>query len=232
MGLTFEQVWASLQETDRIIQEMGRETDRKMQETDRRMQETDRKMQETDRKMQETDRRMQETDRRMQETDREIREMGRKADRELDRATKLVGDLSNKFGELSEYLIAPNMVAKFNTLGFTFTRDSRNIVYRGSDGKILTEVDVLLENGDVVMIVEIKSDLTEKHISHHLERMEKLRRYGDAHNDRRKLMGAVASPIMRADIKTLAYAAGFYVIEQSGDTVLIEKPEGFVPRQW
>ncbi|MDR1107374.1 MAG: hypothetical protein LBL44_13550, partial [Treponema sp.] len=100
------------------------------------------------------------------------------------------------------------------------------------DNKILAEVDVLLENGDVVMIVEIKSDLTEKHISHHLDRMEKLRAYGDDHGDRRKLMGALASPVMRDGIKSLAYAAGFYVIEQSGDTVIIEKPEGFIPRQW
>jgi hypothetical protein len=181
----------------------------------------------------------QETDRKMQETSREIQEMNRETDRKfretgrlLDRTTRMVGDLSNKFGELSEYLIVPNMTAKFNNLGFAFTKAGRNIVYRGPGGKLLTEVDVLLENGDVVMIVEIKSDLTENHITHHLNRMEKLRVYGDAHRDGRKLMGAVASPIMRPNIKSLAYATGFYVIEQSGDTVIIEKPEGFVPREW
>jgi hypothetical protein len=41
-GLTFEKVWASLQETDRLIKEQAQETDKKFQETDKKFQETDR----------------------------------------------------------------------------------------------------------------------------------------------------------------------------------------------
>jgi hypothetical protein len=46
-GLTFEDVWAMFQETDRKMQE----TAQQIKETDRQMKETDRKMQETDRKI-------------------------------------------------------------------------------------------------------------------------------------------------------------------------------------
>ncbi|MDR0643845.1 MAG: hypothetical protein LBG05_02865 [Treponema sp.] len=45
MGLGFEQVWATLQETGQLLKEVAeahKETDRKSQETDRRFQETDR----------------------------------------------------------------------------------------------------------------------------------------------------------------------------------------------
>jgi hypothetical protein len=80
MGLTFEKVWAMFQETDR------------------KMQETDRKMQETDRRMRETDRKMQETDREMQETGWLIRESQRETDRALKEASRIVGNLGNKFG--------------------------------------------------------------------------------------------------------------------------------------
>jgi hypothetical protein len=40
--VTFEQVWALIQETDRQLKEMGAETDRRMKETDRRIKETQR----------------------------------------------------------------------------------------------------------------------------------------------------------------------------------------------
>jgi hypothetical protein len=170
---------------------------------------------------QETDRQMKETDRKMQETDRKLKETGR-----------IVGELGNKFGELSEYLIVPNMVEKFNALNYAFTKAGRNIEFRDSAGKPLTEVDVLLENGDSVMIVEVKSDLTVSDVKGHVERMEKLRRYADAHNDNRKLQGAVAGVIIAGQVKTFAFNTGFYVIEQSGDTVKIEAPPGFKPRTW
>ena len=51
---TFETVWAALQETDRIVKEVGRkqeETDRQMKETDRIVKETAKQMKETDKKI-------------------------------------------------------------------------------------------------------------------------------------------------------------------------------------
>ena len=72
-------------------------------------QETDRQMKEVREQMKETDRQMKETDRRMKETD------------------KMVGDLGNRFGELAEHLVAPNIKEKFNELGFTFERIYQNL---------------------------------------------------------------------------------------------------------
>ncbi|GHU33691.1 hypothetical protein FACS1894172_12720 [Spirochaetia bacterium] len=62
MGLTFEQVWASIQESNRRMEEMNRE---------------------------------------------------------LNRA---IGTLGNKFGDLVEHLIKPNLIEKFNALGYVFTK--------------------------------------------------------------------------------------------------------------
>jgi hypothetical protein len=114
-----------------------------------------------------------------------------------------------------------------------FTRAERNIKLLDSrTGKTLTEIDILLENGDSVVAVEVKSDLTTAYVDQHVERMEKLRRYWDEHNDRRRLLGAVAGAIMADRVKAYARESGFYVIVQSGDTVRIEAPEGFTPRAW
>jgi hypothetical protein len=62
--------------------------------------------------------------------------------------------------------------------------------------------------------------------------MEKLRGYADEHRDNRKLLGAVAGAIASEEVKTFAIKSGFFVLEQSGDTVRISVPEDFKPREW
>jgi hypothetical protein len=80
--------------------------------------------------------------------------------------------------------------------------------------------------------VEVKTNLTNADVRDHVERMEKLRIYADEHGDRRKLLGAVAGAIAAEEVKIFAVRQGFFVLEQSGDTVRIGVPEGFKPREW
>jgi hypothetical protein len=170
-----------------------------------------------------------------QETDREMRELRmqvEKTSREVEKTSRIVGNLGNKFGELAEHLVLPNIEEKFNALGYNFARIGPNIRFRDKDGKILTEVDALLENGNFVMAVEVKAQPTEEHVREHVQRMEVLRRYADEHGDGRKHIGAIAGAIMNEQVKRYAVKIGFYVIEQSGDTVKIDAPEGFKPREW
>jgi hypothetical protein len=37
---------------------------------------------------------------------------------------------------------------------------------------------------------------------------------------------------MPKEVRNYTLKAGFYVIEQTGDTVTIDIPQGFKPRQW
>jgi hypothetical protein len=62
--------------------------------------------------------------------------------------------------------------------------------------------------------------------------MEKLRDYGDEHGDKRKLLGAVAGAVASKEVKDFAVKSGFFVLEQSGDTIRISVPKGFTPREW
>ena len=163
---------------------------------------------------QETDRRFKETDRKMKETDRKI------------------GELGNRFGELAEHLVAPNIKEKFKALHFTFEQMSQNIEITDASGKCIAEIDMLLENGDTVIAIEVKAKPLQKDVDVHVERMEVLRRRADAKNDKRKYQGAIAGAIMQNEIRDYAHKAGFYVIEQTGDTVKINIPKGFKPREW
>jgi hypothetical protein len=181
---------------------------------------------------QESDRKMRESREIAEREMRDLRESQRDTDRAVKETSRIVGDLGNKFGKLAEHLILPNIEEKFNALGYNFARTGPNIRFRDKGGKILTEVDALLENGNFVMAVEVKAQPTEEHVREHIQRMEVLRRYADEHGDGRKHIGAIAGAIMNEQVKRYAIKSGFYVIEQSGDTVKIDAPEGFKPREW
>ncbi|MDR1978661.1 MAG: hypothetical protein LBQ42_08000 [Synergistaceae bacterium] len=217
MGLTFEKVWAMFQESDRRMQKMKEDTDeylRKLSgEADRRMQKLS---EETDRKMQETDRKMQETARQIKETNRQI------------------GKLGNRFGELAEHLIAPSIVQKFNALGFHFDDISalRQVIEDESSGQKIAEFDILLENGEFIIGVEVKSKPSYDDVDDHAQRLKILRLNKDRKGDKRKIYGALAGAIMPDTVRTAALKAGFYVITQTGDTVKIDVPEGFIPKAW
>jgi hypothetical protein len=217
MGLTFEKVWAMFQETDRLIKEnalRSQETDRLIKENALRSQETDRLIKETDKQLKETGKQLKETDKQLKETDRKISRLG------------------NRFGELIEHLMSANIVEKFNLLGYRFGRANPNARFFSPDNELLAEVDILLENGDVALAVEVKSKLTTNDIADHADRLRRLRRYADEHGDRRRLIGAVAGAVMSEGVKPYALKNGFYVLEQSGDTVTINMPAGFVPKEW
>ena len=175
---------------------------------------------------------MRETDRRFQETREQMREQMRETREQMKETDRKIGELGNRFGELAEHLVAPSIKEKFNALNFTFEQMSQNVQISDSTGKFLAEIDILLENGETVIAVEVKAKPLEKDVDKHITRMEVLRRRADARKDTRKFCGAIAGAIMSDEVWDYTHKSGFYVIEQTGDTVKINVPEGFTPRHW
>jgi methyl-accepting chemotaxis protein len=171
----------------------------------------------------ETDRRLQETAEQMNETSRQMKE-----------TDKRVGELTGRFGDIVEHMVVPNLVARFQDLGFAFTKVSRNVKITDEQKRVIAEIDALLENGDFTVSVEIKSKPRIEYINDHIERMEKLKNYADSHNDKRKYLGAVAGVAFDDSVKTYALKNGFYVLEPSGETFTITRPQdrGYTPREW
>ncbi|MDR0636196.1 MAG: hypothetical protein LBF87_03875 [Treponema sp.] len=141
--------------------------------------------------------------------------------------------LHSSFGELAEHLVAPGIAKKFNSLGYHFDEVSpggKQIL--DEQGKVLTEIDLLLENTQYSVVVEVKTRPKKTDIDHHLKRLEILRKHMDKHNDKRIVIGAIAGAVFPHQVREAAIEAGLYVIVQSGDTVNIEIPKGFTPRKW
>jgi hypothetical protein len=199
MGLNFEQVWAALMETRASIQELRNENREAAKETDRQIKETERLLKESG----------TEFDRRMRQSEKDF--------------NRRFGHLDNRFGELVEHLVAPNIAEKFNAFGCHFKEIGPRKFYHDDD-TLAAEFDILLANRETLIGIEVKSKPSRRDVEDHINRLEFLREYQDNIGDKREIRGAIAGAIMPQEVRQAAFDAGLYVIEQSGDTVKIKEP--------
>jgi hypothetical protein len=229
-SLSFEKVWAALMETDRIVKENAEKMRRSSEETDQKLAESAAQMrrssEETDRKLAESAAQMrrssEETDRKLVETSEEIKKLSTN-----------VGGINNSFGKWMEQMTAAQLWKKFDQFNFVFTKDCFNVMFRDKNGRVIAEVDIFLENGIYVMLVEVKLELTVGDIDKHLERIEKVRRCMDERGDKRTIVAAVAGSIVDEDVCEYAQGKGLYVLVPSGESVTVANvPEGFTRKEW
>jgi len=151
--------------------------------------------------------------------------------REMEEYNKRFGALTNRLGEVVEYMIAPNLLDKFRSLGFIFLKASKYIQISDQENNIFLEIDFLLENGEKAMLVEVKTNLNNGYINDHIERLEKMRKYSDLHGDKRTFLGAVAGVAIAPNVIDYALSKGLFVVEPSGETFNITSPRG-KPKEW
>ena len=211
-------------ETKQILRENAEQFTQQQKETERIMKENAERF---DRQQEETARQQEETARQMKETDRRL------------------GKLGNRFGDVIEYMVAPNLRQKFSELGLIFPKVNQNSDVYNVKNNILFEIDIMLENGDKALLVEVKANLTTEDVKDHIERLEKMRRYADLHGDKRTFLGAVAGVVITPFVKEYSLKQGFFVIEPSrgepsphcgsveytGETFTIISPSGD-PKEW
>jgi len=228
-GLTYEKVWASLQEyneslkeTERVFKERAEKSER---EFERAKRESDEKF---EREKMEYDEKFR---RKKNEADKELRDIKRI----VKRNSKQMGDLHQRFGQLAEHLVAPGIAKRFNELGYHFSAmaPKGQKIFDEKTEKIKTQIDLLLENGNTIMAVEVKTRPVIQDVEHHIKRLEILRDHRrEVSKDYRKVQGAIAGAVFEDNVKIAVREAGMYVIEQSGDTMKIDMPDGFIPREW
>jgi hypothetical protein len=175
---------------------------------------------------------LMETRAQMKETDAQIKQMQENTQKQIDDLSKNIGGLGNSIGRLTEALFSAELVKKFNDIGYMFTKEGRNTKFH-ENGKVIAEADFFLENGDYVMPVEVKTDLTIRYIDRHLERIKTIRRYMDTKFDVRKIIGAVAGGFVPDNVLSYAQENGLFVVVQTGESVAIANtPAGFILREW
>ena len=150
-GLTFEDVWAALMETRERQERDAREWNEWFEKDAREWRE------------------------RHERDAREWEKVKKDLAKQMKETDKKIGDLGDRFGEMIEHMVMPALVKKFRELGFVFTKAYPEAEYKDVANNIITEVDITLENGDKVMLVEVKSKPSTDDITGHIERMEIVR---------------------------------------------------------
>jgi hypothetical protein len=174
---------------------------------------------------------------RVDRTTANIDQLGVRVDRttaNVDKVSKNVGGLNRSMGELIETLIAARLWEKFDAYPYDFRRAYQRVPLFDETNRILTDIDILLSNGEFVMAVEVKRELDDNgDVDHHLKRMELILKYPPAECKGKKLLGAMASGTIDPDVLAYAHSVGFFVLELTGESVhLVEPPAGFTPCQW
>jgi DNA repair exonuclease SbcCD ATPase subunit len=254
---SFEEIWAIIQETDRLMKESAAESDRRFKESAEQMKEIAEQMKETDKLIKENaaeaDRRfkesaeesdkrfkeiaeqMKENAERFKETEKLMKENAerfKETEKLLKETGRQLGDVHNRLGELVEHITVPNILQKDKPLGHKLTYVRKRCEFMDKNFRLIAEADILLINGEYIMIIEVKTVLKVKDVDDHLKRLERIRCEACPPDESHKLIGSVAGAVVDEAVKRYAHKKGLYVLEQSGDTLKLDVPEGFNPRMW
>ena len=141
---------------------------------------------------------------------------------------KWIGFFGNSIGNIVELVLIPGIKKKMNDLGHNFNALSPRKQYYSKDGKTYAEVDLLLENGEEVMVVEVKTQLSVKEVERQIKRLELLRKNEAGNLKGKTIYSAVAGLQIDESAREMALGLGMYVVEMVEDTksVNVIKPSG------
>ncbi|MDR0608637.1 MAG: DUF3782 domain-containing protein [Planctomycetaceae bacterium] len=206
IALTYESVMQSIreaqQETYKVIQDFAKNTDHAIKE--------------------------------VAEQHKEIQKETKELQKGLKDLSKQMGTLGNRFGEVTEHMVFPAVVARFNELGYHFHKEFEgNFKVINQKNQIIAEIDAYLENSTTIAVVEIKAKPDKEDVKDHIQRIQKLKQNRQEFNEQPKIIiGAIAGAVFPEKIKSVAIKSGFYVFVQSGDTMKLEIPKGFKPKEF
>ena len=174
--------------------------------------------------IQENAEQMKETERKFQETAEQIK-----------KTHQDIGFLGSRIGDIIENMVGGRIIDKFQALGYEVDDYVRKHAFQNKKLGIAGQIDLMLHDGDVAILIEVKTTLEITDVRKHLERMEKYRRYANAfgYGNHMRFIGAVAGAVIEGDAVDFAHANGLYTIVQSGEGVeIVPTPENFQAKEW
>jgi len=216
-GITFEQVWTAIQE----LRESQKESDRKILEL-----------------REEINRITQKADEKYLTNIGTYSQAEKTFDDEADQWIEEINESIFKkyecnFGNLSDYLVRPFIERRFRKLGYNFTLSSQQRSFSDPENNNnYAVIDIMLESTDFVIAIAVNEKIDEARVDKHIKAMEILRHVADKRQDKRKYHGAIAVAESNEIIREFVWQNGMFFIEQSGKTMKLDMPEGFVPRKW
>nr|VFJ44509.1 MAG: hypothetical protein BECKDK2373C_GA0170839_100848 [Candidatus Kentron sp. DK] len=158
----------------------------------------------------------------MQETARQMRE----TDRRLKKAEEL---FTGQWGKLVESLVEGALVPLLREYKISVTRTIRRI--KGCHQGQNYEFDILVIDGEELVIVEVKTTLRPEDVTKFLGKMDRCKTWMPEYASL-AIHGGVAFIQADAEADRMAEKQNLFVIRATGDSATIVNPKGFLPRTW
>ena len=112
-----------------------------------------------------------------EENHRKLEETMRKLGEDLNKAS---GNFNRKWGDFLENLIEGDLVSLLRNWGFDQDIDENiqpipNVIAPNDDGTDKYELDLIVKNGDLAFVVEVKTTLEVSDVNYFLEKLEELK---------------------------------------------------------
>ena len=163
-------------------------------------------------------------------------EQGKNIDKQgksIDKLKETVGAHDHKWGELTEALTVGDARALFGSMGIELQKMGNNMDITSPDGKIAREIDGLAVGKDVVVVMEAKTSLSVRGVSHFIKHTLAIYTEIDPDCLGKKIYGAVGYLKASASALALAHQSGLFVIRSRHDVKeLVTPPRGFKPRDF
>ena len=159
--------------------------------------------------------RFKETDEKFKATDKRIKE-----------AFNL---FESQWGKLIESLVEGDVIKLFRQEGFDVHDTSQR--RKGSHHGQNFEFDIIVHNGDSIIIVEVKTTLRVNDVKHFLYKLSHAKEWLEEYKNH-KIYGAMA--YLRADEQSTSFAEAqsLYVIRATGNSAAIVNSKGFVAKAY
>ena len=161
----------------------------------------------------------------------ETREQMKETDRRIDRIAQENAKLGDRLGELVQSMVEGGIKRLFKQQGYDFDVINPKYNFGNKQLGIYGEVDLFLENGELALLVEAKTNLSVDDVKRHKKQLKNFRLVSDAKNDKRRFIAAVGGGVVRENVRDFALKQGMFVAQQSGENVEVIAPEG-QPRFW
>ena len=148
----------------------------------------------------------------------------KKYDKEM---KELRGLFTSQWGALMESLVEGDLVPLLQKRNIPVTHTQTRLQGRHNGEHV--EFDILAENGEEVVVVEVKTTLRPEDVTHFLEQLGKFTTYRPLYKAR-KIYGAVAYLKADKSVQVHAERQGLFVIRATGSSASIVNDTEFVPR--
>jgi len=165
---------------------------------------------------------------------KEIAARFKATDEQFKQTDKKINDLSalfsDQWGKMVEALVEPSALQLFQDRGIEVHYTYRRVEAQLNGRQI--ELDLLLENGDEIVVVEVKSNLRVGDVNDFIETLNRFPEFFPRYREY-KIYGGVAGLMFSEESDKYAYRKGLFVLSATGDGIAqIQNDMAFLPKNF